>query len=130
MFASLVLFAQEAAKEVAKAVQEGKGDAPVPNPFTTMLPILLVFGAFWFFVLLPAQRRERASREAISKGMKKGDEVLTSSGMLGVVHTLHDDGSDVTVKFDDNCRIRMRKASIVQILKPKDGDAPASGAKA
>jgi preprotein translocase subunit YajC len=62
-------------------------------------------------------------------GLKKNDEVLTASGIIGVIATIQADNDQVTLKIDDNARIRILKSSIVRILKKeetKEGAAAAS----
>ena len=62
--------------------------------------------------------------------MKKNDEVRTASGIIGVISTIQPDSDQVTLKLEDNARVRVLKSSIVRILKkeePKEGAAAASG---
>jgi preprotein translocase subunit YajC len=113
MLPALILFAQEVAQDVAK---DGGG----PPQWTSMLPIFILMGAFFLLVILPAQRKEKKQREAIMTTLKKNDEVLTASGIIGVVQNLREGEDEVTIKIDENCKVRMRKTSIVQILKAKD----------
>lgn len=118
MLMALVLFAQEVAQEVAK--DAGKGAESPASPFFQMMPILLIFLALWVIVILPAQRREKKQRESLFSNMKKNDEVLTSSGIIGTVHSIADD--EITLKVDEGTKLRMRKASVVQILRSKDAE--------
>ena len=59
-------------------------------------------------------------RESLLANLKKNDEVLTSSGIIGVVQNLRPEEDEVTVRIDDNCKVRMKKSSIVQIIKSKE----------
>jgi preprotein translocase subunit YajC len=83
-----------------------------------LLPVL--FGLFFFMVILPAQRKEKKQRALLLENLKKNDEVLTSSGIIGVVQNLRPEEDEVTVRIDDNCKVRMKKSSIVQIIKSKE----------
>ncbi|HEX3316096.1 MAG TPA: preprotein translocase subunit YajC, partial [Gemmataceae bacterium] len=56
--------------------------------------------------------------------LKKNDEVLTSSGFIGTVANLREGEDEVTIKLDDNCKVRMKRSSIVQILKAKEEPKP------
>src|SRR4051794_9813763 len=112
MLAAFVLFAEEGAKQGAEG-----GNLLLQNP---MMPLLLIFIALWFIVILPAQRRERKQKESLSTSLKKNDEVLTSSGIIGIVQNIRPEDDEVTIRVDDNCKIRMKRSSIVQILKAKD----------
>jgi preprotein translocase subunit YajC len=113
LYALMLLFANE----VDKAVD------PAPGP-TGLLqnPILLflALGAmFVFIVLLPQQRREKKQREALLTTMKKNDEVVTAGGIIGIVHSIKEGADEVTLKIDDNAKIRVLKSTIVRIV-PKD----------
>lgn len=112
MLAALVLFAEEGAKQGPEG-----GNLLLQNP---MMPLLLIFIALWFIVILPAQRRERKQKETLASSLKKNDEVLTSSGIIGTVHNIRPEDDEVTIRVDDNCKIRMKRSSIVQILKAKE----------
>jgi preprotein translocase subunit YajC len=97
-----------------------KGDGPPGQPFSMLLPIILIFGAFYFLIILPAQRKERKQREALFTALKKNDEVVTAGGIIGVVQNIKDD--EVLLKIDDNAKMRVLKSSITRII-PKDTPA-------
>ena len=62
-------------------------------------------------------------------GMKKNDEVVTASGIIGIVAIIKENEDEVTLKIDDNARIRVLKSSIVRIKKkeePAKDAAPAT----
>ena len=90
---------------------------------TIATAVVLVLGLmilFFFVVILPAQRKQKREAEALMTGMKKNDEVVTASGIIGVVQTIKDE--EVILKIDDNARIRVLKSTIVRILNaPKEG---------
>jgi preprotein translocase subunit YajC len=66
LYATVMLLAQEAAKEVAKGAGEG---AP---GWTQFMPIILMVIAFYFILFLPS-RRERQQRAALLSALKKND---------------------------------------------------------
>jgi preprotein translocase subunit YajC len=84
------------------------------------LPFLMIaiVGAFFMIVILPARRREKKEREDLLSKMKKNDEVLTASGIIGIVATIKDD--EVVLKVDEssNVRIRVLKSAVARILNP------------
>ena len=123
MSAAFVTFAQAQVQAPApgpeKAANPGGGvlDSPIPV-------MLLVLAA----MATPPTTRRRSRADALEKpNLKKNDEVLTSSGFIGIVANLREGEDEVTIKLDDNCKVRMKRTSIVQILKAKD--APAGDAK-
>ena len=92
------------------------------NPMI-LLPIL--FAIFFFTIILPQQRKQRKEQESLMGGMKKNDEVVTSAGIIGIVWHIKEGGDEVTLKIDDNARIRVLKSSIVRIVKKEEAkDAP------
>jgi preprotein translocase subunit YajC len=117
MLVALILFAQ--------------GDAPKTpdNPFgNIMFPMLLMMAAFFLLVVLPANRREKKQREAILGNLKKNDEVLTSSGIIGVVQNLREGEDEVTLRLEGDCKVRVLKSSIAQIRKAKEAPKEADSA--
>ena len=45
-------------------------------------PMLLIFGAFWFLLIRPQQKKQKAHQELVNN-VAVGDEVLTAGGILG-----------------------------------------------
>ena len=115
LFSLLVLLADDV---VQNGAQKEVGGQP---PWATMVPIVPMFAALYFLLILPAQRKERKQREAIFAALKKNDEVVTASGIIGIVQLIKDD--EVTLKIDDNAKMRILKSSIARII-PKDAPAP------
>lgn len=117
MLQAMILFAQE----IEKAADEASKKA-VEMPFWQS-PMFLMIGLmalFFFVVILPAQRRQRREADAIMSNLKKNDEVVTASGIIGIVANIKEGGDEVTLKIDDNARIRVLKSSIVRINKKED----------
>jgi preprotein translocase subunit YajC len=125
MLSTFVLFAQDAVNP-AKGPPDGFGGL-FSSP---IMPILVVMVLFFFLIILPAQRRQRKEQQAIMSTLKKNDEVVTTAGIIGIVAHIKESGDEVTLKIDDNARIRVLKSTIVRILKKeessKDPAAPAT----
>lgn len=78
--------------------------------------MVLAFLGFYLFILRPANRRQEQDRLAIINGLKKNDRVLTIAGVYGVIVSVSETEDEVVVKVDDNCRLKMQKASISKNL--------------
>ena len=63
--------------------------------FAQFIPLILIFVIFYFFLIRPQQKRVKDHR-AMVQGLKRGDEVITSGGIIGIVDKVHDDD-----KIDD-----------------------------
>jgi preprotein translocase subunit YajC len=81
-------------------------------------PLLLLLPVFYFLIIRPAQVQNRKMKESLAT-LKKNDEVVTSGGIIGIVQSIKDGADEVTLKVDDNARIRVLKSSIVRIV-PKE----------
>src|SRR5579872_5801885 len=90
-----------------------------------MFAPLIAIGIVFYFLLLRPQRKEQASREAMLAALKKNDKVLTIGGVIGSVANISPDGQEVTLKVDDNTRIKFIRSSIQRVMQ-SDGDADKS----
>lgn len=80
----------------------------------SMLPMFIGFGLiFYFLIIRPQNKRTRDHRNLIEQ-VGKGDEVVTSGGILGTVNDINDDF--LVVSIADNVNIKMKKSSIANIL--------------
>ena len=91
-----------------------------------LIPFVIIILMYQIIVARP-QRREQAKRDELMKSLKKNDPVVTIGGIIGSVVSVSEDGSEVTVKVDDNARIKFRRDAIRDVIrKPepaKEGDA-------
>jgi len=58
------------------------------------------------------QRKQQKQHEALLKALKKGDKVITTGGMYGVISDFNDADNTVFVKFADNVKIELQRSSI------------------
>jgi preprotein translocase subunit YajC len=79
---------------------------------TFLLPIALI-AVMYFLMIRPQMKRQKEHKAMLDK-ISKGDEVLTSGGIAGVVTDIGD--NFVTVEVADNVRIRVQKGSIGNVL--------------
>ena len=74
-----------------------------------MWPLLLIFVVFYFFFIRPQNKRQKEQNRFV-KDLERGDEVVTSSGIIGKVNKIEDD--IVTIQIDQKTFIRMTKSSV------------------
>ena len=86
------------------------------DPFGFLLPMIVIFAAFYFLLIRPQQKKQKAHAALVSN-LKTGDEVLTAGGILGKITGVSE--HYVVVKIAENTEIKMQKASISQVV-PKD----------
>ena len=89
-----------------------------PNPLLQMLPILLIFVIFYFLLIRPQQAQQKKHQEML-KNVKKGDRVITSSGLYGRVVGVGD--NDVTLQIAKDVEVQMQKGSITAVVNAEGG---------
>jgi len=94
-------------------------DAPPPTTTSSFLtgplmPLLLV-GVLFFFLLILPERKKQKQRQTMLDALKKGDRVMTSSGMYGSVVTTTSE--IVVLQVADNVRLRFSRAAIQNVLE-------------
>jgi preprotein translocase subunit YajC len=63
--------------------------------------------------------------------MKKNDRIITIGGLIGTVASISNDGKEVTIKVDDNTRLKFLSNSIREVIseKSKDDDDKSDSSK-
>ena len=88
---------------------------PAPGGFEllmSMFPMfVIVFFIFYFMVIRPQQQKLNAQQDLL-KGLKRGDMVVTSSGIVGKIFTLEKE--HVLLEVSDNVRIKIESLHIVK----------------
>jgi preprotein translocase subunit YajC len=90
-----------------------------PGPggaFSNLLPLFMIIMIVFYFTVMRPMRRQDQERNALLKGMKKNDDVVTTSGIYGTVVAISDKEDEITVRVADNVRLRMTKGSIARNL--------------
>ncbi len=86
-----------------------------PHFIEQMMPFIFIFVLFYFLLIRPAQKRQKKHQNLVNQ-LKKGDSVITSSGILGIIYGLTD--SFVTLEVADNVRIRVLRSQISSLVEP------------
>jgi len=84
-----------------------------PSPFSMLLPILGMLLIFYFLMIRPQQKRQKEIQKMIS-GVKKGDRVLTASGLYGTVAGVKDDV--LVLQIADNVKVEMIKSAVTGVV--------------
>jgi preprotein translocase subunit YajC len=74
------------------------------------IPLMLGMFAIIYFVMIRPQQKQAKEQQAMLGALKKGDDVITSSGILGKVFAV--DEKVVTVEIASNVKVRMLKSSV------------------
>jgi preprotein translocase subunit YajC len=85
-----------------------------PNLFEMMLPFLVIFSVFYFLVIRP-QGKKQKEHQGFLTTLKRGDEVVTASGILGTIDGLTD--LYVTLEVASNVKIKVLRTQIAASAK-------------
>lgn len=83
--------------------------APAQNPIMSFVPIILVFFVLYFFMIRPQKKKMEAELKFVSE-LKKGEEVYTKSGLIGVIYGLTE--KFVTLEVDNGVKLRFLRSQI------------------
>ena len=82
------------------------------------IPLILIFVIFYFFLIRPQQKRVK-DHKAMVESLKKGDEVITSGGIIGVVdRVMNDDRIEVII--GEETKVQIIKSTITSLLKKEE----------
>ena len=87
--------------------------AAAPNPLMSFLPLIVIFGIFYFMLIRPQMKRAKEARAMVA-ALSKGDEVLTNGGLLGRIEDIAD--TFVTLEIADKVSIKLQKSAITTVL--------------
>ncbi|MEE9420270.1 MAG: preprotein translocase subunit YajC [Desulfatiglandaceae bacterium] len=77
--------------------------------FGAFLPLILMFGIFYFLLIRPQQKKAKAHKQLLG-ALKKGDRVVSSGGLHGLVTGITDDV--VTMEIAPKVRVKVTRGSI------------------
>lgn len=83
--------------------------------FIQTIPLVLVFGIFWFLMIRPQQQRARAHQAAIA-AVKKGDKVVTGGGLIGRVTRVTE--GEVEIDLGQGTKVTAVKSTLSQVIDP------------
>ena len=97
----------------ANAQAAAGGAAAAPNPIMSFLPLVILFGVFYFMLIRPQMKRAKEQRAMVA-ALNKGDEVLTNGGLLGRI----DDISEqfVSLEIASGVVVKMRRDAVSAVL--------------
>jgi preprotein translocase subunit YajC len=91
---------------------QGAASGSTGSTLLSFLPFILIFVIFYFLLILPQQKRQKKLK-AMLEALKKGDKIVTSSGIWGTITNLGKD--TVTVQIADNTKIKVQRDHIARV---------------
>jgi preprotein translocase subunit YajC len=99
------------------------GGSSSSGTLLSFIPFVLIFVIFYFLLILPQQKRQK-QQKALLEALKKGDKVITASGIWGTVTNLGKE--TLTLQIADSTKIRIQREQIARLRgddEDKDKDS-------
>ena len=82
------------------------------------IPLILIFVIFYFFLIRPQQKRVK-DHKAMVASLKRGDEIITSGGIIGVVDRVMEDDR-IEVIIGESTKVQIIRSTITGLLKKEE----------
>jgi preprotein translocase subunit YajC len=93
-------------------ILQGQGGSGLLGAF---LPMILIFGIFYFLLIRPQQKRQRQQqqeRDIMLKALKAGDKVITTGGIYGTIVSVKEKDDTVQLRIAQSVSIEVLRSSI------------------
>jgi preprotein translocase subunit YajC len=94
-------------------MQAAAGGNSTMQMLSTLVTFGLVFVIFYFLIIRPQNKKQKAAQKMI-EAVKKGDKIVTIGGVHGIVFAVKE--TTVIVKVDDETRIEFSKSAVATVV--------------
>ena len=77
------------------------------------IPLILIFGVFYFLLIRPQQRKVKLHREMLNN-LRRGDKIITSGGIIGTVNKVSDN-RELQVQVSENVEIKIAPGMVADL---------------
>ena len=88
---------------------------PQPNPIISLVPIAPIFLIFYFLLIRPQQKQQRAHEKMLAD-LKGGDKILTTGGLYGTIVAVKPNDHDLEVKFSETVKLTVARSAVSKVL--------------
>ncbi len=85
------------------------------NQLTQFIPIIIIMGIFYFFVIRP-QQKQMKDRKNMIEALKSGDKILTNGGIVGVITGLN--GDELEVEIAKSVKVTIVRSAVAGLVNP------------
>jgi preprotein translocase subunit YajC len=106
--------------DLAYAMGSGGAGGGQSSGLSAFIPLIIIFAIFYFLLIRPQQKKSKEHKQILS-ALKKGDRVVSSGGLHGVITGLADDV--VTMEISPKVRVKVSRGSIAGVLRKAEGES-------
>ncbi len=93
-----------------------QASAQQPSMFASFIPLILIFLIFYFLLIRPQQKKQKEHKKLLDN-IIRGDEIMTSGGILGKVTKT--DGEKLSVEIAKNVNVIVFRSTVADVLNKK-----------
>jgi len=82
-----------------------------------LVPLILMFAVFYFLLIRPQQKKQKEHQRMVAE-LQKGDRVITSGGIHGVIASVKEE--TITVKAADNVKLEISRGNVTRVEKKSE----------
>lgn len=98
---------------ISSAYAQAAAGGDAQSTIMGLLPLVLMFVVLYFVMIRPQMKRQK-EHKAMVEALAKGDEVVTSGGVLGKVSKLGD--SYLGVEISNGVEVQIQRGAVIQVL--------------
>ena len=98
---------------ISNAFAQSAAGGDMSSTMMGMLPLVLMFVVLYFIMIRPQMKKQKEHR-AMVEALAKGDEVVTSGGMLGRVTAIN--GNHLSLQIASGVEVQMQRTAVAQVL--------------
>jgi len=106
--------------DLAYAMGSGGSGGGQSGGLGAFVPLIIIFAIFYFLLIRPQQKKAKQHKQILA-GLKKGDRVVSSGGLHGVITGLSDEV--VTLEISPKVRVKVSRGSIAGVLRKAEGES-------
>ena len=88
--------------------------AQQPSMIASFIPLILIFLIFYFLLIRPQQKKQK-EHKILLDSIKRGDEILSSGGIIGKV--LKTDNEKLTVEISKGVNVTIIRSTVADVVK-------------
>jgi len=97
-----------------------KGFLMDANGLASLAPLIILFAIFYFLIIRPQQKQQKAHQEMLSS-LEKGDKIITSGGLIAVIVKPEEDF--IKIKLNDDTIVKLDKSFVAKKVEPGNENA-------
>lgn len=88
-------------------------DASTESTLTSLVPLILIFVIFYFLLLRPQMKRSKEHKQMVAS-LAKGDEVVTTGGLLGKISKIDD--AFIVVEIAQDVKVQVQRTAVTSVM--------------